>query len=88
MCSSDLLAHGILIEAQARGIKIPEDMAVLGFGNQDFSPFTLPALTTVEINRPDLGRRAAEALVARIENQPLPEKSIDVGFELIERAST
>ena len=88
MCSSDLLAHGILIEAQARGLRIPQDMAVLGFGNQDFSPFTLPALTTVEVNRANLGRRAAEALVARIENEPLPTKSIDVGFEIIERAST
>lgn len=88
MCSSDLLAHGILIEAQARGIHIPEDMAVLGFGNQDFSQFTLPALTTVQVDRPQLGQQAAEALVSRIENRPLATNTIDIGFEIIERAST
>ncbi len=88
MCSSDLLAHGILIEAQVRGLRVPEDMAVLGFGNQDFSPFTLPALTTVQVDRPHLGQQAAEALVARIENRPLPTNTIDIGFEIIERAST
>ncbi|MBX2829971.1 MAG: LacI family DNA-binding transcriptional regulator [Rhodospirillales bacterium] len=88
MCSSDLLAHGVLIEAQARGLRVPKDIAVIGFGNQNFSPFTLPALTTVEVNRPYLGKQAAEALVARIDNKPLPTKSIDIGFEIIERSST
>jgi len=88
MCSSDLLAHGILIEAQTRGLRVPQDVAVIGFGNQNFSPFTLPALSTVEVNRPYLGKQAAEALVARIDNKPLPTKSIDVGFEIIERSST
>lgn len=88
MCSSDLLAHGVLIEAQTRDLRVPEDIAIIGFGNQNFSPFTLPALTTVEVNRPYLGKQAAEALVARIDNNPLPTKSIDVGFEIIERSST
>ncbi|MEQ9348620.1 MAG: LacI family DNA-binding transcriptional regulator [Thalassospira sp.] len=88
MCSSDLLAHGVLIEAQVRGLRIPQDIAVIGFGNQNFSPFTLPALSTVEVNRPYLGKQAAEALVARIENKPLPTKSIDIGFEIIARDST
>ncbi|KJE34830.1 LacI family transcriptional regulator [Thalassospira sp. HJ] len=88
MCSSDLLAHGILIEAQARGLRVPEDIAVLGFGNQDFSAFTLPALTSVQVDRSHLGQQAAEALVTRIENKPLPSNTIDIGFEIIERAST
>ncbi|WP_244271062.1 LacI family DNA-binding transcriptional regulator [Thalassospira sp. GB04J01] len=88
MCSSDLLAHGILIEAQSRGLRVPEDIAVLGFGNQNFAPFTLPALSTVEVNRTHLGKQAAEALIARINNQPLPNNSIDIGFEIIARAST
>jgi len=88
MCSSDLLAHGILIEAQSRGLRIPEDIAVLGFGNQNFSASTLPALTSVQVDRSHLGQQAAQALIARIENQPLPTNTIDIGFEIIERAST
>tara|TARA_R100001143_G_scaffold61222_1_gene61632 strand:- start:115 stop:1155 length:1041 start_codon:yes stop_codon:yes gene_type:complete len=87
MCSSDLLAHGVLIEAQSRGISVPGDIAVMGFGNQDFSAFTLPALTTVDIDRKHLGAQAANALVARIGNQELPSRSIDVGFQIIPRAS-
>ena len=87
MCSSDLLAHGVLIEAQARGISVPDEIAVIGFGNQNFSPFTLPALTTVEVDRKHLGTEAAKALIARIAHQELPRNSIDIGFEIIPRAS-
>ncbi|YBV95064.1 LacI family DNA-binding transcriptional regulator (plasmid) [Phyllobacteriaceae bacterium JZ32] len=86
-CSSDLLAHGVLIEAQARGLKIPGEIAVIGFSDQDFAAHTFPTLSTIRVDRSLLGRRAAEALLARIAGKPAETRRVDVGFEVIERES-
>ncbi|MEZ5448414.1 MAG: LacI family DNA-binding transcriptional regulator [Thiolinea sp.] len=88
LCSSDTLAHGVLTEAQARGLRIPQDLAILGFGDQHFAADIYPALSTVRIDRPRMGKLAAEALLARIDGQPLTETLIDVGFDIMERATT
>lgn len=86
-CSSDLLAHGVLIEAQARGLKVPEQIAVIGFGDQAFAGDVEPPLTTVRVDRAELGRCAAAALHARIEKLN-PERAVfDLGFEIIRRRS-
>ncbi|WP_217898820.1 LacI family DNA-binding transcriptional regulator [Puniceibacterium sediminis] len=86
--SSDLLAHGILIEAQARGLSVPADFSVIGFGDQDYATATLPPLTTVRVDRSDLGNRAADALLARINNMAPEQRAIDVGFSIITRGTT
>ncbi|WP_226925739.1 LacI family DNA-binding transcriptional regulator [Meridianimarinicoccus sp. MJW13] len=86
-CSSDLLAHGILVEAQVRGIRIPDDIAVIGFGDQDYAADVHPALTTVRVDRDALGNRAAEQLLARLDNNDLVQPVTDLGFEMIERES-
>jgi LacI family gluconate utilization system Gnt-I transcriptional repressor len=88
VCSSDAFAHGVLSEAQVRGIAVPSRLAVMGFGDLEFAAHTVPALTTVRIDRHGIGRIAAEALLARIEGKPVKEKVVDVGFEIVERAST
>lgn len=87
-CSSDILAQGVIAEAQARGIRIPQDLAVIGFGDFDFAAHTSPALTTVAIEKAAIGRLAAQALVARIQGHEPAARIVDVGFRLIERAST
>ena len=86
-CSSDVLAHGILIEAQSRGIDTPGQLGVMGFGDQEFAPDLNPALTTIRIDRAVLGAKAAEALMARIDGREDLERRIDIGFRIIERAS-
>lgn len=88
MCSSDTLAQGVLAEAQARGIRVPEKLAVMGFGNFDFSAHTTPALSTICIDKHKIGVLAANALLERIEGKAPQERVIDVGFELIERGTT
>ena len=88
VCSSDALAQGVLIEAQSRGIAIPGAMRLMGFGDLDFSAYTVPTLTSIHIDKYAIGTRAADALIARIEQRPAAESIIDVGFTLIEREST
>lgn len=87
-CSSDTLAQGALTECLARGLKVPEQIAIIGFGDQSFAADTFPALSTVRIDRPRMGRVAADALLARIDGRPLEEHVIDVGFQIIERGTT
>jgi len=87
-CSSDLLAHGALEEARSRGIAVPGELALIGFGGLEFAEHTSPALSTVRIDRTSIGRRAAEMLLARIEGRVPPESVVDVGFEIVDRETT
>lgn len=86
-CSSDTFAHGVLIEATNRRLKIPQEIAVLGFGDQDYAAHLEPPLSSVRVNRSELGRLAADALLARISGEAVGSVKIDVGFEIIRRAS-
>jgi LacI family transcriptional regulator, gluconate utilization system Gnt-I transcriptional repressor len=87
-CSSDALAEGVMIEARARGIGVPGQLAVCGFGDADFAAHLLPALTTVHIDGAGIGRRAAEMVVARCRGCAVAERIVDVGFGIVEREST
>ena len=87
-CSSDALAHGALEEARARGLDVPGELAVIGFGGLEFTKHTSPALSTVLIDRAAIGRIAAEVILARIEGGPARPRITDVGFEIVDREST
>jgi len=87
-CSSDLLAHGALEEARARGIAVPGALALMGFGDLEFAQHTFPALSTVRIDRAAIGRHAADLMLARIGDMPIASPVIDVGFTIVDRATT
>lgn len=87
-CSSDVLAHGAMIEAQARGLRVPGEVAIMGFGDQEFAAHLEPALTTVRVDRAAIGARAADEALARLDGHgPTGPRTIDLGFEIIRRAS-
>ena len=86
-CSSDVLANGALTEAQARGISVPGQLRVFGFGDLDFAAHTYPALSTVRIDGTAIGRQAARFVIDRAAGRPIPERINDLGFKLIARAS-
>lgn len=86
-CSSDTVAMGVLAQAAELGLKIPEDLAVLGFGDTTNSRFAQPALSTISVNSAQMGREAAQALLQRFAGNT-PVLQVDSGFSLIERAST
>jgi LacI family transcriptional regulator, gluconate utilization system Gnt-I transcriptional repressor len=86
-CSSDWSAHGVLDELRARGVRVPEDIAVIGFGDLDFASQLEPSLTTVKIDGAVIGHKAAEFLLRRAQGQRIEERVVDIGFTLIRRAS-
>jgi LacI family gluconate utilization system Gnt-I transcriptional repressor len=87
VCSSDALAHGVITEAQARGLRVPQDIAAMGFGDLGFARHAHPAISTVRIDGTAIGRQAARFIIDRAEGRPVEAKVIDIGFSLVERAS-
>lgn len=86
-CSSDILAMGVMIEAQVRDISIPGQLAVMGFGDLSFSRDLHPQLTTVRIDGTGIGRTAARFIIDRAEGLQVAERVHDIGFTIIERES-
>ena len=87
-CSSDSLALGTLIEAQHRGLRVPEQLAVVGMGDQSFAQDAQPALTTVRLDGTRIGEIAAELMMARAEGRAIENPVVDVGFHIVVRDST
>lgn len=87
-CSSDVLAHGALEEARSRGLAMPQSLALMGFGDFEFAQHTFPALSTVRIERAAIGRLAAELILARIAGERPAQPVVDVGFAIVDRATT
>jgi len=89
ICSIDLLAQGVMAEAQARGLRVPEDVAVMGFGNLEFAAHTHPRLSTVNVDGGRIGLRTAELLLQRIDGSLARGVQVeDVGFSVVIREST
>jgi LacI family gluconate utilization system Gnt-I transcriptional repressor len=84
-CSSDLLAFGAITEARSKKIEVPDQVAVMGFGDVPFVADMLPALTTVRINGDKIGELAAHYLMDRAEGKVIAEPIVNVGFSIIER---
>ena len=69
-CGSDIIARGVLDGLRERGKRVPADVAVVGFDNWEIlATQARPPLTTVDMNLHDLGRAAAERLLARVEGE-------------------
>ena len=88
VCSSDLLALGVLTEAKSRGLSVPGRVSIMGFGDVPFLADMVPALCTVRINGAEIGRRAARFLIDRAEGREVEQRVVDVGFSIVERDTT
>jgi LacI family gluconate utilization system Gnt-I transcriptional repressor len=86
-CSTDLVALGALIEAQAQGIAVPGQLAIVGFGDLDFAADTNPALTTLRIDNDAIGKQAASCLLQRMQGSGPANPVQDFGFAMVERGS-
>jgi LacI family transcriptional regulator, gluconate utilization system Gnt-I transcriptional repressor len=83
--SSDLLALGVLLQAQAMGIAVPGRLALVGFGDITLLAGVTPALTSVRIDGTRMGRMAANCIIDRAEGRPVAQRVMDVGFSIVER---
>ena len=86
-CSSDLSAAGAVIEAGARGIAVPGQLAVCGFGDLEVGRAMQPAVSTVSVDGAEIGRVAAKCLLTRLQGREAP-RTVAVPFRVVERGST
>ena len=83
------MAIGVMQAARERGLSVPADLAVAGFDVISAARLVSPGLTTVAQFQNDLGVRAAEILLGRLQDKtPRPGTAIEMPFRLIERGST
>lgn len=90
MCSNDISAIGVIREAYGRGIRVPQELSVIGFDDVHMAQFMVPPLTTVRISRGEMGRLAFEALLTELEREQPSQDSTEyvLPTDLVLRTST
>lgn len=84
---NDTIAAGALHELVARGLRVPEDVSVVGIEDLEIASFTTPALTTVRLPTAEIGAATARHLLAILRNETAQRRT-EFPLELIKRAST
>ena len=83
----DPMAIGAICAAAQAGLRIPEDLSVIGYDDVEMAQFSNPPLTTIRHPKAELGALAVELLVSRIRNKELSTEDVTVQPELIVRKS-
>ena len=86
-CSSDTLAIGAIQECHRRGWKVPNRIAIAGYGDVDLALQLWPTLTTVRVPRYEMGRLAMRQLVRRLAGDTKSPTIVSLGFQIIDRES-
>ena len=85
-CNDDL-AQGALLAALRLGVPVPGRVAVAGFNDLPGSDQMVPPLTTVATPRREIGEQAAQMLMKLMRGQPVEQPNVDLGFQVVRRAS-
>lgn len=88
LAANDLVALGIYDVCAERGIRVPEDLSVVGYNDIPFADRFAPPLTSVRIPQAEIGRRTAELILSAIEDPASVSMSIRLSPELMVRGST
>jgi DNA-binding LacI/PurR family transcriptional regulator len=86
LCDDDILAGGVYLAARSLGLRIPEDVSVVGFDDLPFAHVLSPPLTTIRADAPALGAAAFEALASVMAGEEVGGRTLPV--ELVVREST
>lgn len=74
VCNTDIFAVGAFAECRKLGLRVPEDLSIVGFDDAEYAPLLDPALTTIAVPAEEMGLQAAEALLQALKSKapPLP----------------
>lgn len=86
VCATDNIALGALRAAQLKGLSIPKDVSITGFGGYDVTEIIHPGLTTVKLFFNEAGKMAAQNIVKLVNEESIPKKTLSK-YEIIERES-
>ena len=87
VCTNDVFAVGAMVACRAQGVAIPDDVSITGCDSTDLGATQTPALTSIRTPIVEIGRAAAEQVVARLAGRPFVAFQT-LGFELVSRGST
>ncbi len=87
-CANDATAFGVMKALQEHGLRIPEDVAIIGLDDVEMASFVTPTLSTVSIPRKSLGIEAVKLLVDKIGSNRNYAKRVDLPFDLKIRESS
>jgi LacI family transcriptional regulator len=88
VCCNDIIASGCLKALAEAGIRVPEDVSIVGFDNLPLAAITDPPLTTIQVSKSQIGKMAVQLLLSRIREDPdVPSVKVLIGRTLIERNS-
>ena len=87
-CENDEMAIGALTRIKQMGLRVPEDISLVGFDDIPFAAYCDPPLTTISQPAEIFGQKAVEMLIALIEKKPIAERHVLLPFELTVRGST
>jgi len=85
--SSDTLAVGAIQECHRRQWQVPGRIGIAGYGDMDLAAQLYPALTTVRVNRYEMGRQAVRVLLAKLGGDQKIPAITSLGFEIVDRES-
>jgi LacI family transcriptional regulator len=85
---NDNHAIGVLQAARARGLRVPEDLSVVGFDDVEYATFVTPTLTTVRQPLAEMGRTAVSLLMRLLERQRFETLHVELATRLVVREST
>jgi LacI family gluconate utilization system Gnt-I transcriptional repressor len=85
--SAELWAAVALVECHRRGWNVPKRIAIAGYEDERLAPQMDPPLTAARVPRLEIGRRAAEMLLRRIDGEAIERRIVDLGYEISEGAS-
>ncbi len=88
VCANDLLAIGALRAFREHGVRVPEDVAVVGWDNTAEAAFSAPSLTTVAPDMDELARLAITAMLRRLDEPDSPPQTIPAPYSVVRRDST
>jgi LacI family transcriptional regulator, gluconate utilization system Gnt-I transcriptional repressor len=86
-CSGDVLAIGAVCEAKRKGLSVPKDIAISGFGDIEFSNGYGIDLTTIKVRGKEIGAHVANIIIGDSEEDFIENKAIDVGYDIIRRST-
>jgi LacI family transcriptional regulator len=87
-CGNDITALSVMIYLLERGHRIPDDIGIVGFSNEPFSKVVAPSISTIVQPGFEMGQRAAELIIAKIENSERSFNTLTLPAELIIRGSS
>lgn len=87
-CENDEMAIGALKRIREQGLRVPEDISLVGFDDIPMANYCDPPLTTISQPAEAFGEKAVEMLIMLIDKKPIPERHVVLPFELTPRASS